>query len=327
MKLCPSEFQNYKCIKPVIINTFKEPIAVSCGKCLYCKQQKASEWTTRLELEYLNHEKSSFITLTYSEDNPIWKTRDLYYKDIQLFMKRLRKFLGNQHIKFFCAGEYGTKGTNRAHWHLIIFNLEITTEIQEIIKQKWGMGIVDCKTIEGIEGVAKYVSSYVLNKIEETNEQYQLQWGRKPPFHKGSQGLGLNQALKRFLESASESWKEFKDLSHIVYNGKRLKICRYLSQKITQALNINEEVKAITIQKLKDYMNDTIEIFKYFTNFKNLPKIKLLQQVTHEGYYRQQNANMLIISHAWHYRHNRKYEQMKAKFNLYKLDKEIKNAI
>ena len=96
---------------------------------------------------------------------------------------------------------------------------------------------------------------------------------------------------------------------------------------ITQALNINEEVKVISIQKLKDYMNDTIEIFKYFTNFKNLPKIKLLQQVTHEEYYRQQDANMLIISHAWHYRHNRKYEQMKAKFNLYKLDKEIKNAI
>lgn len=62
-----------------------------------------------------------FLTLTYDDNhNPI----KLNYRDIQLFIKRLRKIYKDFKIKYFYCGEYG-ETTFRPHYHMIIYNLPI----------------------------------------------------------------------------------------------------------------------------------------------------------------------------------------------------------
>eukprot|EP01043_Picozoa_sp_COSAG02_P068353 COSAG02_NODE_11317_length_1749_cov_1.025455_4_plen_67_part_01 len=66
------------------------------------------------------HEKSCFITLTFSPEelNKRGNPDSLDVRDFQLFMKRLRK--KHQHkIRFFNCGEYGEKN-QRPHYHALI---------------------------------------------------------------------------------------------------------------------------------------------------------------------------------------------------------------
>ena len=65
----------------------------------------------------------------------------LYYRDVQLFMKRFRKYLskhyGRENIKFFAAGEYGSK-FGRPHFHLLILSNSLQfAECQDSAHQCW----------------------------------------------------------------------------------------------------------------------------------------------------------------------------------------------
>lgn len=90
-----------------------------CGKCWECKQERSRNWIYKTWLEAKDHEEKCFITLTIKNN---YKTkefgRSLNKKDLQDFIKRLRKQKNLKNFKYFAAGEYGeTKG--RAHYHII----------------------------------------------------------------------------------------------------------------------------------------------------------------------------------------------------------------
>ncbi len=106
------------------------PYLVPCGRCLPCKKSKAAEWSNRLVCESKYHEKSCFLTLTYTQDD-VPRTYDskgkmhfsLRKKDLQDFIKRLRRYLEYNKmpdIRYYAVGEYGSK-TYRPHYHAIIF--------------------------------------------------------------------------------------------------------------------------------------------------------------------------------------------------------------
>ncbi|AXF52778.1 MAG: replication initiator protein [Microviridae sp.] len=108
---------------------------IPCGKCIGCKLDKSREWANRclLELEY--HSSAYFVTLTYNEryvpvstypgtDGVEFQSYSLCRRDVQLFLKRLRKAKEPAVIRFFGAGEYG-ETTMRPHYHLILFGLEL----------------------------------------------------------------------------------------------------------------------------------------------------------------------------------------------------------
>ena len=98
--------------------TFELP----CGQCLSCRLRYAAQWAVRCCDEAKMHERNCFITLTYSDEN--LSSPKLQYEDFQLFIKRLRKRIGNdpeKRISYVVAGEYGPR-TKRPHWHAIIFN-------------------------------------------------------------------------------------------------------------------------------------------------------------------------------------------------------------
>lgn len=102
----------------------------------------------------------------------------LYYRDIQLFLKRIRKYINKYYgekIRFYIIGEYGTKSL-RPHWHcLFFFNSSklsqafedcenVGTDSREcecprFLLPFWKFGIVDSKRTNG--ECYNYVSSYV----------------------------------------------------------------------------------------------------------------------------------------------------------------------
>lgn len=102
----------------------------------------------------------------------------LYYRDIQLFLKRIRKYIYKYYgekIRFYVIGEYGTKSV-RPHWHLLLFfNSSSLSQAFEdcvnvgsssrkcfcprFILPLWQYGICDSKRTNG--ECYNYVSSYV----------------------------------------------------------------------------------------------------------------------------------------------------------------------
>ena len=99
---------------------------VPCGHCRECKMDYAKQWANRMILESEDWPCNLFLTTTYrNEDLPINAASGfptLSKLDVQLFMKRLRKYFAPRRIRFYFAGEYGTR-THRPHYHAIIFNL------------------------------------------------------------------------------------------------------------------------------------------------------------------------------------------------------------
>jgi hypothetical protein len=164
---------------------------VPCGKCLPCQKKRRSEWSLRLEHEYLFSDSAFFITLTYN-DYHIPRTKEgyqtLYKKHLQNYIKRLRndhvKYV-SQHFKcskkdvkhkakplrYYAVGEYGSK-TRRPHYHLILFNMEIGN-ITPITKQ-WKSGFADVGTVTSAS--INYVTKYMFKQFNRKTDK------RTPPF-------------------------------------------------------------------------------------------------------------------------------------------------
>lgn len=124
--------------------------AVPCGKCVLCREKKASEWSFRALCE--NQSSSSeplFITLTY--DNEHKPERGVDKRHVQNFMKRLRRNLdkeGIEHdIRYFACAEYGKKSL-RPHYHLILWNFPrdkfyTLTSCLHFVEKAWHAPVVD----------------------------------------------------------------------------------------------------------------------------------------------------------------------------------------
>jgi hypothetical protein len=111
-------------------------LKIPCGRCVGCRLEKSRQWANRCMLELQYHESSFFVTLTYDDDHvPVtyYSENDdgearsaltLRFRDLQLFLKRLRKEHYYERLRFFACGEYGST-TYRPHYHAIIFGLTL----------------------------------------------------------------------------------------------------------------------------------------------------------------------------------------------------------
>lgn len=151
-----------------------EYLRVPCGKCSGCRADQSLMWSIRAYHEFTQHESSSFVTLTYSDDN-LPSDGLISKRHLQLFFKRLRKARGK--LRYIACGEYGEQ-TRRPHYHAIIFgddyldfpnsvpisdSLYTHTELSKI----WGLGqvtIAPCSM-----STIMYVCGYVNKKINDTD--------------------------------------------------------------------------------------------------------------------------------------------------------------
>lgn len=101
-----------------------EHVLIPCGKCLGCRVRKARDWAVRCYLESKLHERNCFLTLTYDDDHlPV--DNSVHKRDLQLFLKRLRKELSyyGDTIRYFACGEYGAR-LHRPHYHILVFGCD-----------------------------------------------------------------------------------------------------------------------------------------------------------------------------------------------------------
>ncbi len=175
-----------QCFKPVWLS--KEHLSVPCGKCLACHKARAREWSVRLMHELSYHEKSTFVTLTYDDEN-MPKDGSLSIREGQLFLKRLRNDILPRRIKYYFAGEYGDK-YGRPHYHAIIFG--VGSEEKEIIDQAWCKGFTSLGEVT--EASCRYVSSYIMKKFY-GDYQKELYGDKQIPYSKSSQGIGKSFAM------------------------------------------------------------------------------------------------------------------------------------
>lgn len=227
------------CLNPVLTpvyrpdDSFGKPVylELDCGHCIYCKLKKAREKTMRMQMELQSHRESCFVTLTYENKNlpfRVFENSDIdgYYepqfssvptlnpKDLQLFLKRLRKALSDYHIsiRFFACGEYGPK-YGRPHYHIVIYG--IGQEFRNLINRCWGKGFVTVRPV--FPETLKYVAGYVVKKLYSSERCYAPDnlIFREPEFTRCSQHLGLDYFIEKELPRIDVNhfyinWKGFK---------------------------------------------------------------------------------------------------------------------
>lgn len=188
-------------------------ISVPCGQCIGCRLDYSREWANRCLLEATYHESSYFVTLTYSNSTiPIsyhcsnlstgeaGEFPSLSKRDVQLFLKRLRKDTGQQ-IRYYLSGEYGDK-TYRPHYHAILFGLHLD-DLQFFKKSPLGFDYYLSPSLEKIWGKGQilvtdvtwdtcaYTARYMMKKLKGEGAKYYKKVNIVPPFSLMSRKPGL----------------------------------------------------------------------------------------------------------------------------------------
>lgn len=153
----------------------EDAFEVPCGKCVGCRLDRAQAWSVRIMHEAQLYDANVCATLTY-DDEHLPSSLSLEYRDVQLFLKRLRKRVcgvskgpdGRKPVRFFVCGEYGGEN-GRPHYHAILFNCWFGDQQRvgryyrsDLCEDIWDRGrvVLDCVT----PAVAAYVAGYVLHK-------------------------------------------------------------------------------------------------------------------------------------------------------------------
>lgn len=178
---------------------------IPCGQCIGCRLDYSRKWADRLMMEAKNHKHTWFITLTYNDFNlPLGEkyVPTLKKKDVQLFMKRLRKAIEPVKVRFYCSGEYGEESF-RPHYHLILFGLELTDlkfyKVNELHQPYYTSEFLSrCWQDKGYVVIAPasyetmlYTSRYVTKKLKGFERVFYDQQKIEPPFSLMSRKPGI----------------------------------------------------------------------------------------------------------------------------------------
>lgn len=162
-------------------------------------------WSTRLTLESIAHKQNSFVTLTYREPPMAPSGRPtLKPEDLKNWLKRFRKAISPQQIRFYAAGEYGDKH-ERPHYHAVLYNyagcaygksrysdgrtIDCCASC-DLVRDTWGKGIIECQPLAPEH--TRYIAGYVMKKM--TSKHDRRLDGREPEFSRMSNqngGIGI----------------------------------------------------------------------------------------------------------------------------------------
>lgn len=253
------------------IGDIRDGIPFPCGQCLACRINKRRVWTLRLLLESYLHETASFVTLTYSDDDfpfsedgrPI-----LCKRDLQLFLKRLRKRFG-EGIRFYAAGEYGSK-TLRPHYHIILFGVgpsQLDPDWfyfngksgpfkpgycrETTLYQLWQHGIVHIGEVtrNSIQYVAGYVTKKITKKGDGLAPEFQLM-SRRPGI-----GSGALTEIARAVQEVSEDCTLPDAGKTLRIDGKDWPLGRFLLSKLRIVTDASDGI-ADYVLRLRDDFKD-----------------------------------------------------------------------
>lgn len=232
-------------------------VPFGCGQCLPCRVNRRRQWTWRQYLESLLHDENCFITLTYAPEY-LPGGGQLEPKDVQLWLKRVRKALFPKRVRYFLVGEYG-ENTLRPHYHLSMFGVSPFTVVpyngrpssfSEVVHGSWGLGHI--KVDEFNDMTASYVAGYVVKKLTDVKDARLC--GKHPEFARMSRRPGIGAGAMQVIATSirqSGQWENMLratgDVPHVFKLGKRsVPIGRYLLKKLRQEIGMTpDDIEAI----------------------------------------------------------------------------------
>jgi hypothetical protein len=216
-------------------------------------------------LENYYHERASFVTLTYNDDMLPYSFDGLPIlckQDVQLWLKRLRKRFGRDKIRYYAAGEYGTK-THRPHYHVIVYGIgpeQLDPQFLAYggksggikglekrvtpLSMTWPYGIVHVGEVtrESIQYVAGYVTKKFTKKGDGYAPEFSLM-SRKP-------GIG-SQAVAEIATVLKQYNLEKRTKRQLRIDGKTWPLGRYLQEKLSSTLDITFGIDEY-VQRLRE---------------------------------------------------------------------------
>ena len=184
-------------------------VLVPCGQCIGCRVARSRTWANRLMMERAGYPDDQvwFLTLTYDQDhiplNSSGTAQTLVPRDLQLFLKRLRDAAGIPGIRFYAAGEYGSR-TFRPHYHMILYGLPADKlQLEQfgaseqgfkyfrsrLILKTWPFGF---HTITRVDwNTCAYVARYVTKKLTGEGAAWYKQNDIVPEFARMSRRPGI----------------------------------------------------------------------------------------------------------------------------------------
>lgn len=207
-----------QCLSPVTFRRSDGIQTFPCGKCLACLSNRRRDWVFRLKSEYKFSTSALFLTLTY--DDEYYPPDGVNKEDIQLFLKRLRKFIEPAKIRYFLVSEYGSQ-TFRAHYHMLLFNFPLDLNYEDIITNSWQKGFVHFGSVTGrsISYCAKYCLSIGAEPV-----------GKNPVFMLCSRKPGIGNS---YLDSSSLCRYHRHGANDVaVSNGSKTVLPRYYKDKL-----------------------------------------------------------------------------------------------
>lgn len=230
-------------------------VEIPCGKCIGCRLEYSRQWANRCMLELQYHKSAYFITLTYDdihvprsfygdpETGEAKLSLTLRKRDFQLFMKRLRKRFPDSQLRFFAAGEYGSK-TFRPHYHAIIFGLELPDlkvykqsngfvyYNSQILQDAWSIVTPAGREPLGFAVAANvtwetcaYTARYVMKKLNGAEAQFYTDFNLEPEFSLMSRKPGI--ARQYYDEHMNDIYKHDEILISTDKGGRKFKPPRY----------------------------------------------------------------------------------------------------
>lgn len=220
---------------------------IPCGQCTGCRIAHSSGWTTRLYQEAKRYIQSSFLTLTYSpEHEPA--TGSLCKRDLQLFMKRVRKHFPGVDMRYFAVGEYGDI-SGRAHYHMILFGMAFVEDRRPHSKNSAGQQLFKSELLDKLWGKGHCL----IGNVSAQSCGYVAQYA-----HKKVNGTQSDEAYRRVDPQTGETWllqKEFALMSRrpaigfryfqenhrsvylrgsVIMNGRQVPIPKYFDRKLAE---------------------------------------------------------------------------------------------
>lgn len=213
-------------------------------------------------LEAMQHEASSFVTLTY-RDADLPSDYSLQPGDLQGWLKRLRQRVAareGRQIRFFAVGEYGDR-TLRPHYHAALFGYagcqlssmtkgECTCRQCSVVRETWGRGhtMVGYLTVKS----AQYITGYVAKKM--TRPDNPALQGRHPEFARMSLRPGIGAGAVPDVASAIMRWK----LEHrgdvpvsLRHGSNEMPLGKYLRRMLRKHVGLDENAPPEVIEALR----------------------------------------------------------------------------
>lgn len=256
-----------RCVSPYID---RDGLQFPCGRCYPCRLRRSSGWSFRLLKEDATSASSFFLTLTYDTSKVPITPRGfmtLCKRDVQLFMKRLRKAHGKGHAKisYYIAGEYGGR-TKRPHYHMIIFNARLDVLIGQKMALAVERGMVELDGKQQFECTSWNNGWIGVGKVEGASVGYTLKYMMKKPIipqHKNDDRVKEFQLQSKGIGKSylTENIRQYHhaDVANRMYcttkDGVRLSMPRYYRDKL-----YSKEDKRLIGDALSDRMKNNLTV-------------------------------------------------------------------